>query len=185
MSGVSSYLLQGKLYEGYALNSISATISSVAFTEILQTVRSRILELTLELEKTIPAAALVTFGTPNDAEKNPEKIQQISQQIIYGDVSTAVAGGHGSNISVAISERDKDSFIKHLVQSGIPENDATEFAQIVESEQPSSIEDPFGQNAKNWIASNLKKAAEGTWNVGISVATTVLTEAALKFYGLK
>jgi hypothetical protein len=73
----------------------------------------------------------------------------------------------------------------YLVAAGFPEDDATEFATIVEQETPTSKEEPFGQNAKNWIALNLKKAAIGTWKMGISVATSVLTEAALKYYGIK
>lgn len=178
-------VLQGKIYEGYACNDIAGTISRVALSEIQQAVRGRILELTLELEKSIPAAAHITFGVQKNQETNPDKVQQISQQIIYGNVTTAVAGGHGSNISVAIAERDKNSLIEYLVASGLPKVDAAEFALIVESEEPSSKEEPFGQNAKNWITSNLKKAAEGTWNMGIAVATNVLTEAALKFYGFK
>lgn len=146
--------------------------------------RSRILELTLELEKTIPAASLVTFGVPANEETNSEQVQQISQQIIYGNVNTAVAGGHGANIAVSVGERDKDSFIEHLVATGLPREDITELAEIIETEEPASTEEPFGQKANNWIASNLKKAAEGTWNMGVSVATKVLTEAAFKYYGL-
>ena len=103
----------------------------------------------------------------------------------YGNVTTAVAGGHGANIAVSVEERNKNSLIEHLVASGIPKNDASELASILESEEPSTKEEPFGQKAKNWIASNLKKAAEGTWKIGISTATTVITEAALKYYGLK
>ena len=178
-------LLQGKIYEHYSCNDISGTISCTSLSEIRQTVRSRILELTLELEKSIPTAVHVTFGTPKYQETNPEKVQQISQQIIYGNVTTAVAGGHGANIAVTIGERDKNSFIAHLVAAGFPEGDASELASIVESEEPTSKEEPFGQNAKNWIASNLKKAAVGTWKMGISVATSLLTEAALKYYGFK
>lgn len=177
-------LLQGKIYEKYACNAISGSISRTSLAEIQQAVRSRILELTLELEKTIPAASLVTFGAPANEETNLEKVQQISQQIIYGNVNTAVAGGHGANIAVAVGERDKDSFIEHLVATGLPREEVTELAEIIEAEDPSSTEDPFGQNAKNWIASNLKKSTEGTWNLGVSVATKVLTEAALKYYGL-
>ena len=177
-------LLQGKVYEEYACNDISGTISRTSLAEIQQAVRSRILELTLELEKTIPVASQVTFGAPRNEETDSEKIQQISQQIIYGNVTTAVAGGHGANIAVVVGERDKNSFIEHLVSIGLPRDDVAELAEIIESEEPTSSEEPFGQNAKNWIASNLKKAAEGTWNMGISVATKVLTEAALKYYGL-
>jgi len=178
-------LLQGKVYEDYACNDISASISRTAIAEIQQSVRSRILELTLELEKSIPAAALVSFGGPQNTETNPEKVQQISQQIIYGNVTTAVAGSSGTQIAVGIGVRDNNSFIDYLVESGIPRDDASELAEIVQSEEPTSPEEPFGEKAESWLGSNLKKAAEGTWNVGISVATKVLTEAALKYYGLK
>jgi len=54
----------------------------------------------------------------------------------------------------------------------------------MEDEEPVSTQEPFGEKAKNWIAGNLIKAAKGTWSVGISVATKVLTEAAMKYYGL-
>lgn len=178
-------LLQGKVYEGYACNDVSGSISPTAFYEIQQTVRSRILELTIELEKSVPGAMHVAFGTPAANKSETEQVQQITQQIIYGNVSTAVAGGSGANIAVAVNERDNTSFIEHLVATGIPESDATELAQIMATEEPTSSDEPFGQKAKSWIASNLKKAAEGTWKVGISVATKVLTEAALEYYGLK
>ena len=178
-------LLQGKIYKDYACNDIQASISRTSLAEIQQAVRSRILELTLELEKAIPAAAQVTFGAPVKQEANPEKVQQISQQIIYGNVTTAVTSGHGSSISLSIGERDTEALIKYLVKSGVPEDDATELAEIMETEEPSSVEEPFGEKAKNWLVSNLKKAAQGTWNVGVTVATKIISEAALNYYGLK
>jgi hypothetical protein len=178
-------LLQGKIYKGYACNDVSGSISPTSLYEIQQAVRSRILELTIEFERSVPGSVHVAFGTTSTEKKNVEQVQQISQQIIYGNVSTAVAGGSGSQISVAVNERDSESFIAHLVKSGIPEKDASELAEIIATEEPSSVEEPFGQKAKKWLGSNLKKAAEGTWGVGVSVATKVLTEAALKYYGLK
>jgi hypothetical protein len=57
-------LLQGKIYEGYACNEIKGSISRSGLSEIQQAVRSRILELTLELEKSITAASQVSFGAP-------------------------------------------------------------------------------------------------------------------------
>ena len=178
-------LLQGKIYPNYSCNDVKASISCTSLEEIRQTVRSRILELTLKLEKEIPASTLVTFGVPKEQNNVSDKVQQISQQIIYGNVGTAVTSGHGSNVKVSIGERDTKELIRHLTDSGIPESDATEIAEIMESEEPSNIEEPFGEKAKKWLGTNLQKAAKGTWNIGISVATKVLTEAALKYYGLK
>lgn len=178
-------LLQGKIYEGYACNDVTGTISLTSLYEIQQTVRSRILELTLELEKSVPGAMHVAFGESGENKAETEQVQQISQQIIYGNVSTAVAGGAGSQIAVGINERDNASFIEHLMQNGIPQGDATELAELMAAEEPASAEEPFGEKAKDWVVGNMKKAAEGAWGVGLSVATKVLTEAAMKYYGLK
>lgn len=178
-------LLQGKIYEGYACNDISGVISVVSLSEISQAVRNRVLELTIELEKSIPAAVHITFGTQSMDKDNASKAQQITQQIIYGNVGNAISGGSESTITVNIQSHNKQSVVDYLKESGIPEEDASEFALIVESEKPSSPEEPFGDGARKWIASNIRKAVDGTWKVGMAVATKVLTEAALKYYGLK
>jgi hypothetical protein len=177
--------LQGKIYEGYGCNDISGSISPTGFYEIQQTVRSRILELTIELEKSVPGSMHVAFGLSAPDKTQTEQVQQISQQIIYGNVSTAVAGGSGSSISISITERDNESLVKYLTDSGISESDASELAAIMETEDPESVDEPFGEKAKGWVADNIKKAAAGTWKVGMSVATKALTDAALKYYGLK
>ncbi len=178
-------LLQGKIYEDYACNDISGSISVVSLSEISQAVRNRVLELTIGFEKSIPAAAYITFGTQSMDKDNASKAQQITQQIIYGNVGNAVSGGSGSTFNVNIQSHNKESVANYLKESGIPEEDAHDFALIVASEKPSSFEEPFGEGAKNWIASNIRKAADGTWKIGMAVATKVLTEAALKYYGLK
>lgn len=178
-------VLQGNIYPGYSCNAIEGEMSSVALSEILQAVRNKVLELTIELEKSIPAAAHITFGTHNMDKIDASKAQQITQQIIYGNVENAISGGIGSNVTVNIKSHNKESVVNYLKESGLPESDANEFAQIIESEKPSSPEEPFGEAAKNWIASNLRKAIDGTWKIGVAVATKVLTEAALKYYGLK
>ncbi|EAR0272404.1 hypothetical protein BFV77_06085 [Salmonella enterica subsp. enterica serovar Infantis] len=178
-------LLQGKIYEDYACNDISGNISVVSLSEISQAVRNRVLELTIEFEKSIPAAAHITFGTQGMDKDNASKAQQITQQIIYGNVGNAISGGSEPTINVSIQSHNKESVANYLKDSGISEEDARDFSLIVASETPSSSEEPFGEGAKNWIASNIRKAADGTWKVGMAVATKVLTEAALKYYGLQ
>ncbi|WP_272691266.1 AbiTii domain-containing protein [Providencia sp. PROV132] len=178
-------LLDGKIYDDYVCNDISGYISAVSLSEISQAVRNRILELTIELEKSIPSAAHITFDTQNMNKDNASKAQQITQQIIYGNVGNAISGGSESTININIQSHNKESVINYLQESGIPEQDAHEFTHIIASETPSSTEEPFGTRATDWVASNIKKAADGTWKVGMAVATKVLTEAALKYYGLK
>lgn len=180
-------LLQGKVYERYACNSVTGTISKSSIAEIQNSVRTRVLDLTIKLEKLIPAAAEITVGAATKAPpvKQSETVTQITQQIIHGNVTTIASSGQGTQFYINVGERDDDALIKALVDSGITKSDAAELTKILASEEPESKEEPFGKKAKAWIVKNINKAANGTWKVGVAVATNVLTEAALRYYGLK
>jgi|SRR5882757_1571525 hypothetical protein len=178
-------LLQGKVYEDYACNSVWETLSVASLTEIQNAVRNRILELTIQIEKSIPAAADIDVGPPTATAKNPEKVTQITNQVINGNVTSISNVGDGAQFSFNIEEGDNDAFVKALVKSGIAKQDAQELAKIMASEKGGSEAEPFGTKAKVWIVANIGKAANGTWKAGMAVATKVLTEAALKYYGFK
>lgn len=181
-------LLQGKVYEDYACNSVVGIVSKAALTELQNAVRTRVLELTLQIEKTLPAAAEITLGPPPVAvppAADGEKVTQITQQIIHGNYTSISNTGDSAIIRVNVSEGDGNAFIEALVVAGIAKSDAEELSRIVVSEEPESKTEPFGKRAKAWIAKNIGKAADGTWKVGIAVATSVLTEAAMRYYGFK
>lgn len=178
-------LLQGKVYEDWACNSITGKISVVAVREITQAVRARVLELTLELEKRLPEAAEVTLQ--NAIEKTSEsaaKVTQIFNQTVYGNV-THVTATDNAQVSLAITAGDNTSMIRELVKAGLPEQAAKEITEIVASEKPASANRPLGRKALDWIKANSPKAASGAWKVGSSVATSLLKEAALRYYGFK
>lgn len=179
-------LLQGKVYEDYACNSVTGRISTTAIREIQYAVRNRILELTIELEKAVPAAAEVTLGKPRAAEAGAaEAVTQIFNQTIHGHYTNVTSSGAGAQITLAIAQGDANAMIGELVRAGIPQESAKEFAGIVASEEPESPDKPFGARARDWLARNIGKAADGTWKVGMTVATRALEEAALHYYGLK
>lgn len=179
-------LLQGKVYEDYACNDVTGTISRASLAELRHSVRSRVLELTLEFEKSIPEAAAITLAKSDvTPAKSSDIATQISQQIIYGNFTSISATGAGAQINVAIGERDADGLVEFLKTAGIPEGDAKQLAEIVASEEPESKQEPLGTKAKKWLVDNIKKAANGTWKIGVSVATDVIKEAVLKYYGLK
>ena len=180
-------LLQGKVYEDYACNSITGTISQAALAEIQHVVRTRVLELTIQLEKKIPAAADITLGplTQEIKAADTNTVTKITNQIIHGNVTTISSSGDGARFLVQVNERDSEGFRRALVEAGLPEDDAKELADIVATEDVESAAQPWGTQAKAWLAKNIGKAANGTWKIGLDVATRVLTEAAMKYYGLK
>ena len=179
-------LLQGKVYADYACNSVTGRISRSSIASIRHAVRSRVLELTIELEKSIPEASVVALGAPSSAtNQHSAATTQIAQQIIYGNFTAISATGDSAKIEVNVVARDAESLIQHLARSGLIECDARELAQLAASEGPESKSEPMGPKVRSWLVENLKKAANGTWKMGISVATDVIKEALLKFYDLK
>ncbi|OSI66357.1 hypothetical protein [Bradyrhizobium canariense] len=179
-------LLQGKVYEGYACNSIDAEMSSIAFQEIVQTVRARILELTIELEKRVPEAIEVTLQQVITS-KTPETaaaVTQIFNQTVYGNVTHVIATD-GAQVTLAITAGDTVSMVSELARAGLPEGAAKQITDIVASEGPPTGDEPLGPKALGWIKQNAPKAASGAWKIGSAVATDLLKEAALRYYGLK
>lgn len=178
-------LLQGNVYEDFACNSVTGDISPVALKEIKQSVRSRILELTIELEKRVPDAVEVTLlkAIPSKPESEAA-VTQIFNQTVYGNVTHVTTAGSGQ-VTLSIVAGDVGSMVSELVKAGLPRDAAKELSEIVASEQPASAETPLGKKALAWVKKNVPNAAGGAWKVGSSVLADVATEAALKYYGLK
>ena len=180
------HLFQGNIYPNYNCISVTGLISKSALASIRHSVRSRILEFTIELEKSIPEAATITLGpsiTPS--ETSTLAANQIAQQIIYGNYTSIAVNGDSASIQLTVTANDTNSLAKFLVDSGMAIEDAEELAQIASSEKPLSSQDPMGARVSSWFVDNIKKAASGAWKMTVAVATEVIKEALLKYYGFK
>lgn len=178
-------VVQGKIYPNYVCNEIKGFISTAELREVQHVVRNRILELALEIEKSVPG--IENIGIGSDAMNTPSdsgKVSQIFYQTIHGSMTNVSNTGSVGEINIGIQQADLASLRAYLVNQGISADDANSFSKILASEKPESQKEPFGEKAKTWIAKNLNKAVDGTWNVGIGVATDVLKSAALGYYGL-
>lgn len=178
-------LLQGNVYPGYACNSVTGFIPVGALVELQSSVRNRILELTIKLEKEIPVAATITVGSQSDDPMmDTNAVTQITNQVIHNYTEIHSSGADALFV-LNIGSGDTDAFTKALTANGIPEHAAREFAAIVSAEQPQSKEEPFGERAREWLVGNLGRFADGSWRVGVAAGTNLLTEAAMRFYGFK
>lgn len=180
-------LLSDKIFSAMACHSVHGNISRSALVEMIGVLRARVLELTLELEKNVPGSGEIAAGQAS-LPAEPEKaaiVTHITNQIVNGPVGSNVANsGAGAQFNISVDQGDAPSIVKMLVDGGIPIVDAEEFADLVASEQPEGPAEPFGSKAKAWIGANIGKSLDGTWKIGVAVATALLTEAAKRFYGL-
>lgn len=180
-------LLQGKIYPNDTIVSVSGTLSLSALVEIQTAVRARVLELTIELEKEMPFAADIVLGPAKVqvGTEEQQKVSQITHQVINGNYTSIANSSVISGSVLSITPNDQGSVISALVGEGVSEVEAQEFAKILSEETPESSAEPFGAKAKEWVAEKAGKMASGAWNIGVAAGTKVLTEAALKYYGLK
>jgi len=177
-------MLQGKVYEDYACNDITGSISRSSLVQIQNEVKSRALELTIELEKSIPAAAEIVLSPTESNGIDAQEVSRIINQTIYGNYTAINNSGAAAQIGVTSVQGNTEELVKVLEAAGISKESAAELAAITKTEEPTSKEEPLGSKAKKWMLENLKKAEDGTWKVGISVATDVIKKGVMGYYGL-
>ena len=180
------FRLQGKMYPGMECHSVTGYVSIADLAGLVLSVRNRVLNLTIELEKSVPAATAIVID--QQAAQFPEKdattVSHITHQVIYGDQNVISSSGANAQLTVHIGQRDSAALIKALTEGGIPESDAREFADILSKEQPTSKEEPLGEGGTRWWGTYLKKAAEEGRKIAVSKLTNLVIEAATQYAGL-
>ncbi|MBY5386694.1 hypothetical protein ACCS54_04355 [Rhizobium johnstonii] len=154
-------LLQNKLYDNLPMIEMYSEFSPGVFVKIQSTVRAKVLELTLELEKTVPGAVDIVIGESSDVPRiDPERVSSVAQQLInYGTVTNIQSSGTSATINVQIAQGNKNDLVQALTQGGLPIEDAVEFAEIVESEDPDREMRPSGSGLRRGWAIRYPKVA--------------------------
>ena len=176
-------LLQGQIYPDYTCIGVEGSLSTAQLREVQHVVKSRILELVLGIEQSIPEATAIGVGEGDIKKENASQVSQIFYQTVHGSMTNIANSGDTGTVNVNM-QGSIESVASFLGSKGIDATDALEFSNILASEKPESKDEPFGESAKKWIAKNVAKATDGTWKVGIGVATEVLKKAALNYYGM-
>jgi len=120
--------------------------------------------------------------------RSEEQISTIMNQTIIntsGD-GNVVNTGEKARISakINITKGNKDELIKYLKDYGISEEDTSELATIIDTEQPDASKMTFGEKVNAWIQKMLGKALDGTWSIGLGAAGNLLAEAIKLYYGI-
>ena len=180
-------LLQGKVYEDYACNDIQGIMSESCIVEALHAVRSLILELCIKITDEFPEAIKIEASDMerNMSDEKSGQVTNIVNQTVYGTSTTITSSGDFAHINIDNDQNSSEELFKTLAENGILEADAKTISEIIASEKPSKGKDKLGKKAQNWLLENLQKAVDGTWEIGISAASDLVTKAAARYYGLE
>lgn len=155
-----------------------------AMLQVVVEVRSRLLELALQVADRIPQ------------EPKPESIREVSKEVAVSDIfrnavfgsntTIVVGGGSIQNVSNAVAANDLQSLLSTLRQQGVSETDLSSLQDsIVADSQSEEVQSKqLGPRVKSWIVAMVSKAADGAWNVGLGAAGSLLSTAISAYYGI-
>lgn len=173
-----------EIYKSMQCSNAWKQVTVGLIVEMIEKVRNNILNFVLKLDEEVPDVGAVT---PNSKEISEEKISQIFNITIKGDVENVAAGyGHTItyNTKVTVVENDLESLKKFLADIGVDSEDLDELEESIKSDEVSQTEYGFGDTVKSWLGKTLIKVGASSSKISTSVAASLITQALLKYSGL-
>jgi hypothetical protein len=174
--------LGNNVYRGYNCVQAWAEVGVSQLIELLNSVRNRILDFVLAVWKEAPTAGEHPDGMAREIE--PARVTQIFNTTVYGGAANLVGSASNSLINFTISENDFASLEKVLRSNGIRDEDVEELRAAIQSDAKPHKGQEYGPRVSSWFGNMIKKAAQGSWKVGVQIGASLLTQAISKYYGL-
>jgi hypothetical protein len=154
-----------------------------AMLQIVTEVRSRLLELALQVSDRIPQ------------EPRPEAIRAVAQEVavseifrnaVFGSNTTIVVGGGSiQGVTNNVTVNDLDSLVSALRAHGVQDTDLKHLKRAIETDDASDDvkNKKLGPSVRNWIGNMVAKAGAGAWEISVAAAGGVLAAAIASYYG--
>ena len=181
-TGDLAVVLGTKVYRDQNCMQAWAEMSTGCLVELLNTVRTRVLDFVLAVWKEAPMA-----GEPNDRQNpgiEPSKVTQIFNTTVYGGSANLVGSATQSAVTFNVQPHDFQSLADALRTHGLHEDEILELQAAVESDEEVTKPGQFGESVSGWIAKMMQKAANGSWTVGLGAAGNLLAQLISQYYGL-
>jgi hypothetical protein len=169
---------QEAFISGHAMTNAWQEIPKSAITGMLDTIRTRVLNMALEIRNEIGESDADLKKVKTDSAE-ADKVNHIVINQIYGG-TVFMAGSGTQNINVQnIAVGNWEDLKKALTGVGIAENDVDELSTAIQEDGKT-----MGQRVKGWIGRNAGKVFDRGLQVGASVGTTILTEYVKRHLGM-
>lgn len=163
-------IVADKIYEDMVCVSAWKSVSKSNVEQVLDTVRTRLLNVVLELRDKYPE-----INKSNDALSDvpKEQVTSMVNTYILGSNNIVASGNDiDQKVSQNIIKNDIDSLLKYLKEIGVPGDDASQLKNAIEEDGARTEPRKFGSKVADWVGNMTKKILEGTWNVAISGSVT-------------
>ncbi len=150
---------------------------------VIDTVKTRILLLSLDLEAADPSAGDVPSTQSSVSEA---RVNQIITTHIHGTVQNFAAGGDSvtQTATLAVIAGDKASLLHALRASGLQQEEVQELTEALAADEAAGQPAGVGKRVKAWLGDLHVKAAQGLASVGTDVVAGLITGALLAYFGI-
>lgn len=149
---------------------------------ITSKLRNIILNWSLQLEEDGILGKGLKFS---DKEKEAAmSVNHFNIQNLQGVAGTISGGTINQNNQINIKEMDFDSLAKYLAANNVAFSDIQTLKEAIQHDPIPTESNKLGENVSGWIATMMGKAANGSWDIGIATAGTLLAQSIASFYGL-
>lgn len=144
--------------------------------------RNIILNWSLQLEEDGILGEGMKFSEKE--KKAAMSVNNFNIQNMQGVVGTVSGGTINQNNQMNITKYDFDSLAKYLMENKVGYTDIQKLEAAIKEDPKPKDSKKLGVNVSEWIANMMGKAANGSWEIGIATAGTLLAESISKFYGI-
>lgn len=181
------------------MNCVEAhkVISRGAIAHLLDSVRTRVLDFVLELERAAPTAGEATPGAAPPFDPSTERIvSQAFHTHIYGNVGNVANGGADvrQTAHLTVPPADWNALAGELRRLGVPDADAAALRRALAADRRTGsatsaagaggTAPELGRRTGAWLATALGKAAGGAWDLSLATASTALPKLLSAHLGL-
>ena len=154
-----------------------------SMSKILDAVRNIILRWSLKLEAEGILGEEMSFT--EDEKGNAQYNQDIKIDNFSGIIGNVFEEKITQEVNISVKNNDLESLLKYLKSKGINSEDLESLEQSIKIDPTPKQKDKLGGNVSKWIGKMIEKASSGAWNIGLSIAVNILTNAIYNYYGLR
>jgi hypothetical protein len=177
-------VLNSGLNNGYMIERAVGRLSVGTISQILTEIRSRLLDMALQISDRIPKEPESSFLKQIAKDAN---VSDIFKGAVFGNNNTIVVGnGSIRGVSSVVSKNDSASLVEALKSHAVSPQDveALNIAIAQDKKHQPVVVDAIGSSVAEWIDSMVKKAAAGAWDVSVQSAASILGAAISAYYGI-
>lgn len=160
-----------------------STVDNVYIKKVLEIIKTTVLEFSIKLEQQ---------GILGEDWEFTEEEKRMTQNINYHIGNIGNMSNHNDNSTinqtsinnVNIVKGDFNSLASNLRSHGVEEADIQELQTIIDVTPLPQSPNEYSPNLKAWIAKMVTKSIDGTWQVAVGAAGSLLATGLQQYFGI-